>query len=161
MNMQRIASYIAQKCAETAQEVNADASLRITKFKVASTQEKAWILFKTFSVAVACGLIALVATATLGTSIVVPVIAAVVVGGVYAFYRSTRPANYEEFAEKAVRRVGGGDDAQGAVVQAVAQTKKIVKKGAEAVTNAFGNSSTKKNNKPNHYDQYSYHSDSD
>lgn len=75
---------------DAATKVENSVRTAIETYKAAPTEEKAWILFKTFCIAVSCGIVVLAAGALLGFSwpALVCLTAATLVGvGIYAFIK--------------------------------------------------------------------------
>lgn len=95
MQIKETFSYIVdnskQAIQETFQNAKNNVDFAINRFKAAPGKEKAWVLFKTFCVAIACGIVA----ALVGLNII-PTLAAIIAGGAYALYRFSRTARNPE-----------------------------------------------------------------
>ncbi len=95
MNVKETIKHVGANTKQVFVDLKNDVGDALKNFKAAPGKEKTWVLFKTFCVAVACGLItfalATLLAATPVGQIALP-IAAFVAGGVNAFYRYSRDA---------------------------------------------------------------------
>ena len=92
MTIRDTINHITNSSKQTVIDFKNDVKETFNRFKAAPAREKIWVLAKTFVVAVASGLIVLAIGTLLGSPGIIPVVAGVVCGGVYAFYRFARQA---------------------------------------------------------------------
>lgn len=85
-------AYIGSNIRQVFSDIQDDINFTADNFKAAKGKEKAWVLLKTFCVAMACGIIALALSALGGMPGLGPFVAGFVVGGTIAFYRFARSA---------------------------------------------------------------------
>jgi hypothetical protein len=76
-------------------EVKGNVKASLVNFKDSTAEQKAWILFKTFCVAVACAIITTVAGLLMGPGAAVALGLASIGVTAYAFYKFSQPPNAE------------------------------------------------------------------
>ena len=128
MTVKATIAHIADNTKQVFVDFKNDVGDAMKKFKAAPGREKVWVLIKTFSVAVACGLIAFGTAFLLGSFSPAPLVAGFVIGGVYAFYRFSRSARgLDQLAL---------DQAKKDVKQAAKNVKEAAKEVKEGIVNA-------------------------
>lgn len=90
MNIGKTFDHIVDSTKQVFVDIKTDFNTSLKNFRAAPEREKAWVLFKVFCVAIACGLISSVVIGG-GTSLF-----GVVIGGSAAFYRFAKSARTAE-----------------------------------------------------------------
>lgn len=124
MEIKETINFIGDNIKQVFRDIKEDVEFTIDNFKAAKGKEKAWVLFKTYCVALACGIIALAATAIGGVPGIGPFLAGFVVGGTVAFYRFAQAANglpTQQLANGVRRFLNDGVNAVAGVVNGTAR----------------------------------------
>ncbi len=142
MTVKATIAHIADNTKQVFVDFKNDVGDAMKKFKAAPGREKVWVLIKTFSVAVACGLIAFGTAFLLGSFSPAPLVAGFVIGGVYAFYRFSRSARgldqlALDQAKKDVKQAA--KNVKEGIVNAGEKAADVVKNAGEKVVNVAKN----------------------